>query len=57
MHSSYFEWTVHVGAVLIVRWVEGEGDKRTFPFAFLDSKKLKLKEGAVVRIVKGQVKK
>jgi hypothetical protein len=57
IHSSDFLWTVHVGAVLIVRWIEGEGDKRTFPFAFLDSAKLKLKEGQVVRVIKGKVQK
>jgi hypothetical protein len=55
MHSESFDWVVHTGAILIVRWVETNNDVKEFPFVFLDSAKLKLADGSTVRVIKGKI--
>jgi hypothetical protein len=45
--AEIVNWTVHPGAILVQRWVDG--------FAMLDSAKLEIADGATVRVVKGVV--
>jgi hypothetical protein len=53
VNAPEFYWTVRLGAVVIQRWQDGD----EWPHATLDSRKLRLKDGAMVHVVKGKIAK
>jgi hypothetical protein len=53
VNAPAFNWTVRLGAIVLHRWQDGD----RWPYKLLDSRKMRLKDGATVWIVKGKVQK
>jgi hypothetical protein len=50
--AEIFYWVARRGAIVVQRWRAEDG---TYPFAVLDSRKRKIKDGQIYKVVRGKI--